>query len=330
MKFSKLVSACAASAMALALFDVTAAEAAKGRSSFSANSGSRMMVAKRQTQPRVKVKQQAIVKKNFVAKKTFVAKKVVTKKLVTKAPSKIVTKPLKAKLVAKNHLKFGKVKLKGLPVHKAVVGNKLFKAKLAVPLNIKPKFTVLKAPKPQFQKMMGPFVQKHWKKAFFWVAVAGVGYVTVPELYYDRFYDCVNLDDPDYDGCVRVLSYATYDEIIEEEPVRERYSMPSNATYRYSAKSAPTPKEVALTPQEGGTACALTPFVERKWNRAFVWVKVPEMGNVTVPEDYYDRFHGQVSGEPPNYVGACQVLVEAAATDMMAATTLDVKRSDYN
>ena len=37
------------------------------------------------------------------------------------------------------------------------------------------------------------------------------------DLYYDRFYDCVNLDDPDYDGCVRVLSYATYDEIIEHK-----------------------------------------------------------------------------------------------------------------
>ncbi len=325
MKVSKLVSACAASAFVLALFDATAAEAGMRRS-FSTNSGARMMVAKRQVQPRVQVKKVPVLKKNLAAKK-IITKTPVTKKLATKAPAKLVAKNGMPKFVAKNHLKLGKAKIKGLPVFKPVQTTKVLKGRLALPQNIKPKLTLTLAPKKQFQMGMSPFIQKHWKKSFFWVAVAGLGYITVPELYYDRFMGYVNLDDPDYDACVKLLSYAALE---EEEFYMVREPMPPTATYRYRATSAPDPKVVAITPQEGGTACALTPFVERKWNQAFVWVQVPEMGNVTVPEDYYDRFHGYVSGEPPNYIGACQVLVEAAAADMMAATTVDVKRTDYN
>jgi len=316
MRIAKLVSACAASAMALALFDATVAEAASNRS-FAARSVSRTLVAKRQVN-----RQPTVLKKKVVTKKIAT-----TPKLVKKAPSKLIAKGPTHKFVAKNGLKLGKAKLANLPVHKAVVGNTLFKGRLGVPQNVKPKLTLMVAPKKQFQMRMSPFIQKHWKKSFFWVAVAGLGYITVPEFYYDRFMGYVNLDDPDYDACIKLLSYAALE---EEEFYMVREPMPPTAVYRYSAKTAPTPKEVAVTPQEGGTACALTPFVERKWNRAFVWVQVPEMGNVTVPEDYYDRFHGFVSGEPPNYIGACQVLVEAAAADMMATTSLDVKRPDYN
>ena len=81
--------------------------------------------------------------------------------------------------------------------------------------------------------------------------------------------------------------------------------MPSTAAYRYTAKVEPT--------QEVKQTCSFEPFVERQWNQSYVWVQIPQTGNVTVPEDYYDRFYGKVGGEPPNYADACKVLVEAAA-----------------
>ena len=68
------------------------------------------------------------------------------------------------------------------------------------------------SPSLKFRPRFAPFVQRHWKKSFFWVAVAGLGYITVPELYYDRFYRCAGVDDPDYEGCISVLSYAALEE----------------------------------------------------------------------------------------------------------------------
>ena len=50
---------------------------------------------------------------------------------------------------------------------------------------------------------------------------------------------------------------------------------------------------------------------------------MPETGNVTVPEDVYDRFYGKIGGQPPNYPAACRVLVDAAAADTVATTSLD-------
>jgi len=328
MRIAKLVSACAASAMALALFEATAAEAASNRT-FAARSVSRTLVAKRQVTKQTTIVKKKVITKKVVTKQVLTKKVIKTPKLVTKVPSKLISKGLHKFVVKNSGLKLGTVKIKNLPIHKAVAGNALFKARLGVPQGMKPKITLTIAPKKQYQLRMSPFIQKHWKKSFFWIAIAGIGYITVPEFYYDRFVTYVNLDDPDYDECIKLLSYAALE---EEEFYMVREPMPPTAVYRYSAKTAPTPapKDVALNPQEGGTACALTPFVERKWNRAFVWVQVPEMGSVTVPEDYYDRFYGHVSGEPPNFIGACQVLVEAAAADMMASTSIDVKRTDYN
>ena len=130
---------------------------------------------------------------------------------------------------------------------------------------------------------MAPFVQRHWKKAFFWVAVAGIGYLTIPEIYYERFLGYVDIDDPDYEGCIHLLSLAAFEE--EEEIVRVRRPMPTNAAYRYSASVAPEPAV------SSGPSCALEPFIERSWSRPFVWVQIPKVGNVTVPEEYYDRFY---------------------------------------
>jgi len=215
--------------------------------------------------------------------------------------------------VSQSTLKPAKLNLASLPTHKAVAGKAHMVGRLAVPKNnFKPKLILAHAPKPGVN--FKPFVQRHWKKAFFWVAVAGVGYVTVPELYYDRFYRCTSVDDPDYDHCVSILSYAA----LEEEEIigRVRAPMPSNASYRYTVATAPT--------QEAKETCSFEPFVERQWNRAYVWVQVPETGNVTVPEDVYDRFYGKAGGEPPNYPAACKVLVEAAAADTVATTGPDL------
>ena len=88
-------------------------------------------------------------------------------------------------------------------------------------------------------------------------------------------------------------------------------SMPSDAVYRYSASPAHKQK----------TSCSFQPFVERKWNHAFVWVQIPSVGNVTVPEDYYDRFYAYVAQDPPDHSSACKLLVEAVAADTVAASS---------
>jgi len=161
-----------------------------------------------------------------------------------------------------------------------------------------------------------PFVQRHWRRAFVWAVVAGVGYLTIPELYYDRFYSCVNVDNPDYECAVDLLSAAAFNE--EKETARVRYPMPPNATYKHTANAAPSPEP---------NACTFDPFVERKWSRAFVWVQIPEVGNVTVPEDYYDRFFADIGKAPPDYAAACKLLAEALADDTVAASTAEMGQS---
>ena len=207
----------------------------------------------------------------------------------------------------------GKLAFAKLPLFKASAGKANLVGRLSVPTGLKPKLTLAHIPSASFKLRLAPFVQRQWKKAFFWVAIAGVGYLTVPELYYDRFYRCARVDDPDYEECVSVLSYAALE---EEEIYRVRTPMPSTASYRYTAKAEPTP--------EARQTCSFEPFVERQWNRSFVWVQIPQTGNVTVPEDYYEQFTSKLGTEPPNYPGACKVLVEAAAADTVATTSPDI------
>jgi hypothetical protein len=198
---------------------------------------------------------------------------------------------------------------RNLPVSKAVAGSAVTRGRLAVPANVRPRLTLVKAPAANLRPRFAPFVQRHWRRAFFWAAVAGVGYLTVPQLYYDRFYGCVNVPDPDYGCAIDLLSAAALAE--ESEAARVHYPMPSDAVYRYSAGVAPKQK----------TTCSFNPFVERKWNHAFVWVQIPGVGNVTVPEDYYDRFYTSLVQEPPDYPAACKLLVEAVAADTVAASS---------
>jgi hypothetical protein len=186
-----------------------------------------------------------------------------------------------------------------LPISKAVAGTSLLKARLAVPQNLHPKLTLSHAPGLKFRPRFAPFVQRFWKRPFFWVVIAGIGYVTIPEFYYDPFYSCIGVDDPIYDDCLYILSYAA----LEDDEV-VRLSMPASAVYRYRAK-APVTSDCR--------ACRWDPYVERKWNQSYAWVKIPETGNVTVPDAVYDRFHGFVAANPPDYPRACLVLQDAAS-----------------
>jgi len=196
---------------------------------------------------------------------------------------------------------------RNLPVNKAVAGTSVARGRVAVPANVRPRLTLIHAPAAHLRPRFAPFIQRHWRRAFFWAAVAGVGYLTIPQLYYDRFYTCVNGTVPDYECSVDLLSAAALEE--DNDPARVRYPMPPDAAYRFSAK------KVAPKPE---STCSFDPFVERKWNHAFVWVQIPGVGNVTVPEDYYDRFYANVAQEPPNYSSACKLLVEALAADTAA------------
>jgi hypothetical protein len=207
----------------------------------------------------------------------------------------------------------GKNALRNLPVSKAVAGTALTRGRVAVPKNLRPRVTLTRAPAIALRPRLLPFVQRHWRNPFFWATVAGIGYLTIPELYYDRFYSCVNVVDPDYECAVDVLSAAALNE--DKETARVRAPMPPDATFKYTANVAPKVEP---------NACTFDPFVERQWNLAFVWVQIPQVGNVTVPEDYYDRFFADINKDPPDYAAACKVLAEALAGDTVAASTAEI------
>jgi hypothetical protein len=316
--------------VAVAMFDAKPAEARKGFSfspSRAAMSASRMRSIKTfsakprmtlRSTPKLKLSTKSAGSKLKLGKIDKLKLGKIDKLKVGKIDKGLTLKKgAAAKLGEVKLFKPAKLNLATLPKHKPMLGKANLVGQLGVPKNIKPKLVLPIAPKPHLKHAFAPFVQRHWKKSFFWVAVAGIGWLTVPELYYDRFYSCTYRYDPDYDECVRILSYAA---VEEAEPTRVRHAMPATATYRYKAKVQP--------PREAVEKCSLEPFVEREWNREFVWVQIPETGNVTVPEELYETFQDKVDGEPPDYVGACKVLTEAAAADTAVATTaMDLGRN---
>jgi len=159
-------------------------------------------------------------------------------------------------------------------------------------------------------------VERKWNQSFAWVKLPEVGNITVPDAYYDRFYTYAGAAPPNYPQACQVLTDAA---AVTDEKDGGRVSMPPGTDYRYEAAVAPT---------QECKSCTLEPFVERKWNKEYVWVQVPQTGNVTVPEDSYDRFYSYASAEPPNYPAACKVLVEAAAADTVMTTALDTRREE--
>ncbi len=291
MRMTTLTSASAAVVVALTLFDMTPVEAAVQRRAVTVRKVQR--APSRSVQPRVRNVQPRVrhVKPPVLHKKKGTIRSV-TKGVGPGAGSA-------SSFVKKGTLNTGNVRLRGLPLHKAVAGTGLLRGRVATPQNLRPKFTITRAPRAIFRPRLAPFVQRHWKKAFFWVAIAGIGYLTIPELYYDRFYTCVSVDDPIYDDCIWILSYAA----LEEEEV-VRISMPATAGYRYKAKAAV---------KQDCQSCRWERFVDRRWNQSYGWVRIPQVGNVTVPDAYYDRFYTFAGAIPPNYPQACQVLQDAAA-----------------
>ncbi len=139
----------------------------------------------------------------------------------------------------------GKGVARNLPVSKAVAGSAVARGRVAVPPNVRPRLTLVKAPAAHLRPRFAPFVQRHWRRAFFWAAVAGVGYLTIPQLYYDRFYGCVNVSDPDYGCAADLLSAAALEE--ENDAARVHYPMPSDAVIRYSASAAPSRRPRAVS-----------------------------------------------------------------------------------
>ena len=393
MRTTMVVSAAVAAVVALTLFDAAPTQAAVQRRAVTVRKVQR--VPSRTVQPRIH-KPTGNANKITKGTSTFVKKG---------TSSTFVKKGTSSAFVKKSTIGTGTLNLRRLPVHKAAVGNQFLKGRVVVPQNIRPKLTLTHAPGLKFRPRFAPFIQRHWKGAFFWIAVAGIGYLTIPELYYDRFYSCVSVDDPIWDDCSYILSYAA----LEDEEV-VRVSMPASARYRYTVKSEPKSDcpscqwdrfverkwnqsfawvklpqvgnitvpdayydrfytyagasppnypqacqvlqdaaavtdekdavrismpsgtdyryEADVAPTQECKSCTLQPFVERKWNKEYVWVQVPQTGNVTVPEDAYDRFYGYASAEPPNYPAACKVLVEAAAADTVMTTALDTRREE--
>jgi hypothetical protein len=48
--------------------------------------------------------------------------------------------------------------------------------------------------------------------------------------------------------------------------------------------------------------------------------------NVTVPEDYYDRFYADAAKDPPDYSAACKLLAEAVAADTVAGAPPETEK----
>lgn len=324
---AKILNASLAALIAVTAIDLTVFTSpadAKGRShSAPSRSNSNSNSNAGASRQRVHVQrhlQRVIPRQNFVARNNFKAVQKFVPKFVAKGSA---NSPIAQQILARRNLPFLKANQAG-PL----------KPRLGLPQNLQPKITLVKAPKVNLAPRFSPFMQRAWKHAFFWVAVAGIGYLTVPEAYYDRFMTYVDEDDPDYDSALSLLSLAA----LEEDEGVVRAPKPDTVSYRYSATTA-APKQIAIPKitqaQEQSTSepsarstettttattstCSLQPFVDRKWNQQFVWVQIPDVGSVTVPEDTYERFIGFVSSEPPNYANACMTLAEAAAADTVS------------
>lgn len=182
--------------------------------------------------------------------------------------------------------------------------------RIAVPRGIPPRHTFARIPPAHFHGRFFPFVQRSWRGPIFWTFVAGVGFLTIPQLYYSTFVEYVNVER--YDEAVLLLSEASIEEEDESYVVRQR---PASVVYKYRATVAPVVAEEK--------ECFLKHFVDRVWNAEFVSVAIPIDGvesNVTVPVDYYDAFVAEVG--KPDYATSCRILVEAAARDTTPAADI--------
>jgi hypothetical protein len=312
MRMIALASASAAVVVAITLFDLTPTEAAYVARRSTARTVTRAPTIRRAPQRSVQhVRPQRHVRSNRPQRhvQSHVLQKHTKSStaLTNKGSSKFVQKG--GNLHALTGSGVGKASLRTkLPHIHAVANSPGRRGRVGIPQNLRPRVTLLRGPRGNMGNRLRPFVQRYWKRSFFWVAIAGFGYLTIPEDYYDPFLEFVNADEPDYEGAVGLLSLAA---VRDEDEDRVRYPMPADVGYRYKVGVAPIQRE-------GRLSCQLELFVERKWNRPFSWVLIPKVGNITAPDDYYDRFYTFVAADPPDYPAACAVLVEAAATDTVA------------
>jgi len=270
--------------------------------------------------------QQRTIQRHHVVRQPLVHKQPMQAKRTPFLPKKHAVSPVTQQVLVR----------KSLPFLKPTTVTGPLKPRIAMPMNVAPKLTLVKPPKAALAPKFAPFVQRHWKKAFFWVAVAGIGYLTIPEFYYDRW--AAYVDEDDYESAADLLALAALDD--DDQIVR--IQKPASVAYRYQAsvgpsKAAATPGDTTepgiTSAADAQAACTLQPFVDRQWSQPYSWVLVPDVGNVTVPDASYDQFVTSVSSEPPNYRTACTVLAEAAAADTVAlaeTTTATASGSSTN
>ena len=172
--------------------------------------------------------------------------------------------------------------------------------RIAPPSNLIAKATLI-APRTGFlTNRFQPFLQRHWRSAFFWVAIPTIGYLTIPESAYDRFYSYVSGPEPNYDGAVRYLAQVA----VEEEGTQVvRVTTPIPVNYTVTATPEPT-----YDPR-------FAPFVNRKWNSEFYTFSIPRVGNVTCPVAIKGQVQQLLQATPPQFGEALTLIEEAAAAD---------------
>ena len=189
-----------------------------------------------------------------------------------------------------------------LPSRLTVAAAGLRLGRIAPPANLITKLS-LSAPKQGFVvNRFKPFLQRHWRSAFFWIAIPTVGYLTVPDHAYERFVTFVSGQEPDYDGAVTYLSQVA----VAEESSRVVRLAPSEVPeVRHVVEVAPAP----VYDQR------FAPFVNRKWNTDIWSFSVPRIGIVTCPVALRGQVQELLAQSPPKYDNVLALIEEAAAAD---------------
>jgi len=190
-----------------------------------------------------------------------------------------------------------------VPSKISVPATNLKLGRIAPPQNLVPRLTLAAAPAGFAASRWKPFLQRHWRSAFFWIAIPTIGYVTVPDWAYERFATFIEVPEPDYDGAVKYLSQVA----VQEEGARvvRVAQAPAATQIRHTVAVAP---EAALEQR-------FQAFVNRQWSSEFVWISVPRIGNITCPVAVFDQVQSMLTQNPPRFADALAVLEEAAAND---------------
>jgi hypothetical protein len=190
-----------------------------------------------------------------------------------------------------------------VPQKFSVPATNLKLGRIAPPRNIVPRLALAAAPATFANNRWKPFLQRHWRSAFFWIAIPTIGYVTVPDWAYERFTTFVSSPEPDYDGAVKYLSQVA---VQEEGPRVVRVAQaPAPSQIRHTVAIAP---ETTLDQR-------FAAFVNRQWSSEFVWISLPRIGNITCPVALYDQVQPMLTQNPPRFTEALALLEEAAAND---------------